>query len=185
VRKLHIEFLITNHAGDIQDILNAALQSSLKECASLCNDGNDSVDLHERFRHDPHAFGSWSLKRRLVMSRPSSVSGTHHQPHDTTAYKVKDGQNLWDIAQKQVKANDPKLSGQALLTATAKYLDKVEADNKWLQNRPGGYNMIYGQHAGPGHHQDTIYLPDLKHPKSSTNLPPTPGGWPRPRPPLG
>ena len=118
------------------------------------------------------------------MSRPSSVSGPHHQPPDTIAHKVKDGQNLWDIAQKQVKANDPKLSGQALQTATAKYLDKVEADNKWLQNRPGGYNMIYGP--GPGHHQDTIYLPDLKHPKSSpTNLPPTPGGLPRPRPALG
>jgi hypothetical protein len=120
------------------------------------------------------------------MSRPSSVNGAHHQPPDTTAYKVKDGQNLWDIAQKQVKANDPKLSGQALQTATAKYLDKVEADNKWLQNRPGGYSMIYGSHAGPGHHGDTIYLPDLKHPKSSsTNFPPAPGGEPRLRRPLG
>ena len=119
------------------------------------------------------------------MSRPSSVNATHHQPPDTTAHKVKDGQNLWDIAQKQVKANDPKLSGQALQTATARYLDKVEADNKWLQNRPGGYNMIYGPHAGPAHPQDTIYLPDLKHPKAPpSDLPPTPGGEPRPRRPL-
>jgi len=98
----------------------------------------------------------------MVGAVKPGASDAHVQPADTTPYKVQNGDNLWDIAKAQVQNHDNKLTGQALNTATANYLEKLEGDNTWLADRPGGYNMIYGPGSGPGPHhpQDTIYLPD-------------------------
>ena len=91
------------------------------------------------------------------------------QPADTIKYTVKNGDNLWDIARKQVQDHEKKLTGQALNTATANYLAKLEGDNKWLAKRPGGYDLIYGRGTGlgPHHRPDRIYLPKWPSPKSS------------------
>jgi LysM domain len=91
------------------------------------------------------------------------------QPADTTKYTVKNGDNLWDIAQKQVQDHEKRLTRQALNTATASYLAKLEGDNKWLAKRPGGYDLIYGRgtRLGPHHRPDRIYLPKWPSPRSS------------------